>query len=228
MLEFRRKTGAQPATDIRDVLFGDLPLAEWPPASGMPHNDEPWASFVKARELLEKGDHEGAARILSALTATPKLESRHYLEAWHALRQLGASPPSSEQKRLLGIVVEVGMEKGLDIVAAYEDRSARYINFSGAAVIWDRPDESLDTPVNILLDAGKVVTLKIGPWLDRRPAAPRDGDVRINMLTPGGLHFGQGPFAALAGDPLAAPVIVAATELMKRLIEKSGQPRPPA
>ena len=38
--------------------------------------------------------------------------------------------------------------------------------------------------------------------------------LRINMLTPGGLHFGEGPFEALDQDPIARPVVQAATQLM--------------
>ena len=42
---------------------------------------------------------------------------------------------------------------GLDTLAAYEDLSARYLNFSGAAVIWDHPDNSLDSETRGLMQA---------------------------------------------------------------------------
>jgi hypothetical protein len=54
-----------------------------------------------------------------------------------------------------------------------------------------------------------------------RPAAPPTGQVRINLLVPSGLHFGQGPLDALSRDPLGGPVIAAEMQLMQGLIDKS-------
>ncbi len=45
--------------------------------------------------------------------------------------------------------------------------------------------------------------------------------VRLNMLTPSGLHFGEGPFQVLAGDPMGGPIVAAALALMQRLIALS-------
>ena len=126
-----------------------------------------------------------------------------------------------EGKRLYGVVVEVGMENGLDILAAYVDGTARYFNYTGAAIIWERPDGPLDTTVETLLVLGQRVANEIGPWDGDRPAAPAAGEVRINLLVPSGLHFGQGKFEQLASDGMGGPLIAAATELMQALITKS-------
>ena len=91
------------------------------------------------------------------------LEPRHYLQAWHFLRQLGVNPPDEKAKIVYGVVVEVGMEKGTDIVAAYADYTARYYNFSGAGVIWEG-DHSLDAEIEALIKAGQAVVKYIGPW----------------------------------------------------------------
>jgi len=104
---------------------------------------------------------------------------------------------------------------------AYLDHTARYFNYSGAAVIWEHPDDSLDEAIDALLEAGRVVAEKIGPWEAERPPAPRPGQARINLLVPAGLHFGEGPFAALSRDPLGGPVILSATRLMMELIAKT-------
>lgn len=152
----------------------------------------------------------------------PDLESRHYLQAWHFLRSLGFDPPPAEAKKLFGVVVEVAMKEGLDILAAYADQTARYFNYSGAAVIWERPEGSLDTSVDGLLQAGSVLVEVIGPLESPRPASPPPkGHARINLLVPSGLHMGQGPYEALARDPLGGPVIAAAVELMNALIGKA-------
>ena len=44
-----------------------------------------------------------------------------------------------------------------------------------------------------------------------------------SATAPGGLHFGQGGFDVLAGDPMGGPVIAAATRLMQELIARTGR-----
>ena len=116
------------------------------------------------------------------------------------------------------------MQDGLDLVAAYSDHSARYYNFSGAGVVWDHPDTSLDADIDRLISAGAVVVQQIGPWDGPRPAPPPKNQVRLSFLTPGGLCFGQGPFQDLAADPKGGAVIAAATDLMRALMAKSQKP----
>ncbi len=67
----------------------------------------------------------------------PGLESRHYLQAWHFLRAAGIQPPEQWAQFVLGVVVEVGMPGGADLVAAYADGSARFYSHAGGGVVWD-------------------------------------------------------------------------------------------
>ena len=217
MFNFFKKKETRPTRTIRDTLFGDMPLDEW--ATDEDAIAEPWTSFVKARKLLQKGDKSSAAAMLQKITSMPGLESRHYLEAWNALLLLGVKPPADRAKTVYGVVVEVGMKNGADIVAAYADGSARYIHHTGAGTFWERPDSSLDEEINALLKAGQTVANQIGPWDQPRPAAPTEGNVRLNMLTPSGLHFGYGGFETLAKDPMGKAIIDPATQLMLKLTE---------
>lgn len=217
---FRKREPERPRAELRDTLFGDLPLSRWPPDSS-PAEDDPWRSFAEARRAFESNDPAAAAAPLRRVLSTPALESRHYLQAWHHLRAVGERLDAGHAKHLYGVVVEVSMPGGLDLLAAYEDGTARYYNYSGAGVVWERPDASLDAAVSALLEAGRTLVEQTGPWEGERPPAPRDGDVRVSLLTPSGLHFGQGPFDALASDQLGGPVIAAATRLMQELIAKT-------
>ena len=148
----------------------------------------------------------------------PELESRHYLQAYHFLRALGVNAPPEKTKDVLGVVVEVGMQGGLDLVAAYADCHARYYNYSGAGVVWERPGDMLDGCILELLRVGGSVARKIGPWEGIRPPAPEAGHARINVLAPGGLYFAQGPLDSLSKDHPGGPVLAAAFELMQKLI----------
>jgi hypothetical protein len=211
---------APPSTSpigIRDTLFGDLPLESWPPPTNTACDEEPWRTFVAARDFLAEGRTADAVAAWRCITDMAGLESRHYLQAWHFLRACGVQPPPGRAKVLMGAVLEVPMEGGLDLLAAYPEHTARYYNYSGAGVVWEHPDGSLDSTIDALLQSGNKVLQVIGPWEKPRPPAPPPGQVRMSFLAPLGLHFGQGPFQALAADPLAKPVIDAATALMQQL-----------
>jgi len=205
-------------TQIRDLLFGDLPLDAWPSDEKL--SGEPWARFVSARLHKEGGDSDAARKSLYQILAMKDLESRHYLQAWHFLRSLGDEPDNSGLKHLYGVVVEVALDKGVDIVAAYEDYSVRYYNYSGSGIVWEHPNNSLNVAIDKLLNAGRAILERIGPWKGERPPAPQRGEVRINLLTPSGLHFGQGPYDVLSEDLMGGPMIAAAFRLMQSLIEQ--------
>ena len=215
---FKKKEKPRPSITVRDTLFGDLPLSDWP--RGEDATAEPWASFVRARNSLDKGDKASAIQVLQNITEMQGLESRHYLQAWHFLRQLGVNPPADKGKIVYGVVVEVGMKNGTDILVAYLDHTARYLNYTGAGVIWERPDSSLDAQMETLLRAGQAVANQIGPWEQARPAAPVNEYVRLNMLTPSGLHFGYGTFENLSKEPMGKAIIDPATQLMVSLTKK--------
>jgi len=205
---------------MRRTLFGDMPIEEWPAS---PTNEEPWGSFCRAKEAMKNNLKEDAIDVLIEITTRKGLESRHYLQAWHFVRQLGVQPPQEIQQDVLGVVVEVGMKNGADFVAAYSDLSARYYNYSGGGVVWEHPDASLDASVRSLLAAGREIVEHIGPWDGERPPQPKEGEVRMNILTPLGLWFGQGPFDLMSKDPMGGKALRLATRLMQDLIEKCDE-----
>ncbi len=84
-------------------------------------------------------------------------------------------------------------------------------------MVWERLDDSLDALVDTLLAVGAMVAARIGPWDRARPPAPEAGRVQLSFLTPSGLHFGQGPMDLFRSDPMAGPVLQAATALLQAL-----------
>jgi hypothetical protein len=133
------------------------------------------------------------------------------------MRQLGYR--MNQEKELLGVVVEVAMPEGLDLLAVYSDYTARYYNYSGAGVVWERPNESIDREVAQVIQAGQVIMNRVGPWEGQRPGSPKTGHTRINLLTSEGLHFGEAPMSVLMNDSLGGPMLQAAIALMSRLIK---------
>lgn len=202
--------------NIRDTLFGDLPMIHWP---GGDANGMPWDLFRQARDLRDLDQEAKAASLLRQVIDTPGLEARHYLQAWHFLRQGGAQPGSPVE--LYGMVVEVAMEQGVDLLAVYADGSVRYYNYSGSGIVWDIPDEEIGSKINILLQQGRQIIQQIGPWQGDRPQPPAAGKARLNMLTSHGLYFGEAPQMALFNDPLAGPTMYAMLDMMQTLIRRT-------
>ena len=218
--------GIMDRMELRDTLFGDVPLSSW--VSEPRPSLEPWATFAQARDALAAGRASEAVDRLQAVAAMPALESRHYLQAWHVLRELGVRPASEIAKAVYGVVVEVSLPNGLDVLAAYADGRARYLNWSGAAVIWDAPGPRFGAQIAGVLNAGKAIVQRIGPWESPRRGPPPTGHVRLNLLTPSGLHFGEGPLDVLGRDALAGPLLAAATGLMQGLTSLPRQQTPGA
>jgi hypothetical protein len=154
---------------------------------------------------------------LQALANSQSAESRVRILAFNALKQQHVQ---FKKKELLGVIVEVGLEHGLDTLAAYQDRRIRYIKQSGKMIIKDAPDPNLDARIRKLFLETQPIIEKIGPWNKPRLAPPPAGQVRLTFLVSDGLYFGEGTMRELARSPLAGPVLTAATELMFALTQQ--------
>jgi len=206
-----------------DLLFGDAPLDVWSASDGS--SGEPWRSFAAAREAFAAGRSDDAVDLLQQLVRVPGMESRHYLQAWHVLRAHGVQPDADAAKQVYGAVVELPVATGHDVLAVYADYTARYLNYSGAAVIWDARDPEIDAAIDGLLQVAAAVVDVVGPWEAPRLPPPGDGVVRFSMLTPSGLHFGEGPLDGMAQDPMGAALLHAAEPVALKLIEKGEAAR---
>ena len=98
----------------------------------------------------------------------------------------------------------------------------RYRNYTGKVIIWD--DTSVAATRKAIGDwmaTGQVIADKIGLW-DKSSLPPLAADhARVMVLTPEGLRFGQGPQAALGGDPLAGRFLSTATNVMLLLVNRA-------
>lgn len=209
---------SRPNPELRDTLFGDMLFEAWTD-SAKALNQVPWSYFHEAGKYFSEQAADKGIESLRKVLDTPNLESRQYLQAWHFLRQHGHTPDKLNAKKVYGVVVENGLDKGSDLLAGYKDYSARYYNFSGAGVVWEHPNTSLNHLIDALISAGQQVANRIGVWEKPRRPVPKKGVARINFLTPSGLHFGEAPIDALLKDPMAAQVFAAATQLMLALVE---------
>jgi hypothetical protein len=173
-----------------------------------------------------------AARVALADVLIRHPESRLWLQAWTLAREVGL-PLSDTADRARGVVVEMGLETGVDTVAGYDDGSARYLNQTGGGVFWEAqatPDVVILSAIDALLAAGQAVVDGRAPLTLLRPGPPAHGAAAITVLTEAGFHVGAAPADELSRDPLGGPVFEAAVALMIALIDmsqKSGSPALP-
>jgi hypothetical protein len=166
--------------------------------------------------LLGSSFDEAALR---SAAEDPGLESRLRALAFLRLRQQGLEVP---KRKLLGVVLEVGLPGGLDTLAAYPDHRARYFNHSGKLLVWEVPgaDPEVDGAIDALISAGQQVVDRIGPWDKPRRPAPGPSSLRMSFVVSDGLYFGEGPMKTLQVDPMGGPVIAHGTKLLQLLVSK--------
>jgi len=114
-------------------------------------------------------------------------------------------------------------DEGLDTLAGYADGSARYLDYSGAGVVWEAPDMTIGQLCRALLGEAGAVVAMTGPLDGPRPDPPGHGGAMITVLTPGGLHIGAGSVYALSKDSRGGPVINAAAALLTELVTRASQ-----
>jgi hypothetical protein len=191
---------------IYDLLFCDDTEAY---RAASTSTDPPWSVLFDRNATNEE---------LHSLIDDNSVETRPKLLASNILLGRGEPLPA---RRIFGVVVEVGMDEGLDVLAAYEDGTARYLNYSGKIIVWEvGTRESKELVVDLFLAARKVVE-QIGPWERKRLPPPTRGNSRISFLVSNGLYFGEAPFETLAKDPLGGRVIDRAAKLMNVLIRNA-------
>jgi hypothetical protein len=148
------------------------------------------------------------------------LETRVKILAYNKLRATGES---IDKKELFAVIVEVGMDEGLDVLASFKDGTARYLNHSGNMIIWETTTDDSDELTKKLFEEGLKVVQQIGPWDKARRPQPVRGNARISFLVSDGLYFGEAPLNTLFSDPLAAHALQAATALMQYITQHAAR-----
>ena len=144
-------------------------------------------------------------------------ESRLKILAYNQLRSRGHKP---DKKELLGVIIEVRLDDGLDVLASFSDGTARYINLTGKMIIWETTDETSNRITQDLFIKSREIVKQIGVWDKPRRPHPKKGTARLTFLVSDGLYFGEGPIDTLFNDALASPALASGTELMRYLTEK--------
>ena len=132
-----------------------------------------------------------------------------------------ASGQAPDRKELLAVIVEVGLDDGLDVLASFQNGTARYINHTGRVIVWETTDEeSANKITSDLFSNSRNIVSQIGAWDKPRRPNPTKGNLRITFLVSDGLYFGEGPVNVMFNDPMASQALTNATQLMQYLTKK--------
>lgn len=169
----------------------------------------------------ESSSQSDLQKIIDAKDSDPRIKVLAY-------NKLTASGQKPLKKEILAVIVEVGLDGGLDVLASFNDGTARYINKTGKILIWEtREDQNANNITTQLFKHSKSIVNAIGVWDKPRLTAPVPGNVRISFLVSDGLYFGEGPTNDLFNDPMAGPALRKATELLQYITEKSMESKSP-
>lgn len=148
---------------------------------------------------------------LKSIAEDRSQESRLRLLAFNRLRDLRQQTTRQE---LLGVVIEIGTDNGLEVLAAYDDGRIAYVDYTEQPSPL-APAGALIAKVRQLLAVSRAAVERIGPWMQPRIAPPTLGMIRMSFLVSDGLYFGQGLINVMENDELAAPIVAASRELLQ-------------
>lgn len=83
------------------------------------------------------------------------------------------------RRLLLGTIVEVGLDAGLDVIAAFKDGRVRYINHTGKLAIFEAASSEVAAPAEHLIAVSQPIVDRIGPSEQPRRPPPPKGSVRM-------------------------------------------------
>jgi hypothetical protein len=179
----------------------------------LPEGSGPFQSIANAARLSAEGMKEEAVSCLRDILSLANLETRIQLWVWSALRELGVQPEANAAWEILGVVIEVPMKGAYDTLAAYQDGSARYLNFSGSSIFWDKPDEVIKRLCGALLHSVVPAGSRAKPRLSL--SLPKS-ELQATLLTRSGVYVISHP---------PESVLKTAAMLMRELIHRANSGR---
>lgn len=179
---------------------------------------ELWYHIVGAFTRYKAGRMLEAKTEMRRVAEMQSVDSLITLWAWNTLRAWGQLPDEGIAQKVLGVVMEVGLDNGIDVVAAYEDGTSRYVSRTGSMIIWDNHEDHNNDLARKIVAAAQAI-------VNQLPASTADavtsmGKVQFSILTVGGIRGIITPMKELsrAASPLAL-LFNASKELLISLIK---------
>ncbi len=200
------------ADPIRQMLFASQSMKDLLANVKLDGTPGPFQSIANASKLLEQDKKREAVATLRGILNDKDIETRTQLWTWSCLRELGEKPDEREGGEVLGVVIEVPSGGSYDTLAGYIDGTARYLNYSGAAIFWDQKDAKIKALCQAFVDSSVLASAKAKPR--KRLSLPKRGS-QVTLLTRSGIYAIPNPPESVEASGAALMI-----ELMKRAEKK--------
>lgn len=179
---------------------------------------ELWYHIVGAFARHKAGRLLEAKIELRRVAEMQSVDSLITLWAWNMLRAWGQMPDDDTAQKVLGVVMEVGLDKGMDVMAAYEDGTSRYVSKTGSMIVWDDHGDHNNDLARKIVAAAQAIAPQLPA--STAEAVTSTGKVQFSVLTIGGIRGIIAPMNELsrAATPLS-PLFNASKELLISLIK---------
>ncbi|MBM3766595.1 MAG: hypothetical protein FJW32_14495 [Acidobacteria bacterium] len=126
-----------------------------------------------------------------------------------------AKPASETQQRtdVYSVILEVGLDVGVDVLAAFAGGRARFLSHTGDISMWEGGDGPAARLIAETLEHAKTIAQTVAEPHSGRLTAPEDGTIRISVFTGAGVHRAHGPIDGFNDHP----VFNAAVDMMNEL-----------
>jgi len=157
---------------------------------------------------------------LESIAIDKSVESRIKFLSLYTALQFGLK---INKKIYYGTVLEVPMEGGYDVLAFYSDRTARYYNYSGKAIIYEGGKTSVDDIIEKANSVAIQVCNALAPWEKERLPRPKGDVIRISFLVSDGLYFGNSSIKTIGNDQMASAIFGNGAKVMKVLLNETDK-----
>jgi hypothetical protein len=164
-----------------------------------------------------------ARQILRDVTLIPEFGSQIQLWSWTALRRMGEQINERTAQQVLGVILEIPAPRGVNMLTAYLDGRASYINPDDKIMNWGSTQGKICDLAQGVIQAAQEIVEKLSPEKTRLPI--EEGHIRISMLTCGGIQVHEERERdAKTKQSKAFPVFIASSRLLSALTELSQEP----
>jgi hypothetical protein len=199
-----RPWGNEGVNFIYHLLFCD-DLDALQPKDGNPPNG-PFKTLLAnppdllaLRRLADNRAAEGRIRALACLR----------------LREFGEPLPEPTS---FAVIAERPQHGGLDVLAAFSDGGARYINYTGKLAIFEGPNHPVVSFAAATAVASRTLVDATPPDRTPRRPPPTEGFCRITAIGPDGPHVRECEVGRQNADPIVAAVWDRATRLLVNIV----------
>lgn len=156
-------------------------------------------------------------RVVQAIAQDATEESRVRLLAAQWLRANGHQPAAPD---VLGVIIEVPLEEGMDTLAAYADGRVRYIDQNGRTSVFEGAPSDLAEQARTLVATG--IAASAVAKRDKPAYAPAEGRMRITFLAQDGNRMLEGLLHNMLRDELAKPVLEQGRRLLDLVVRQAN------